>query len=87
MGDEFLGVYFAGVGGSVRFQKPVSTPLFYTTSLILEIGRNKVCAEFLKMDIFSLRRCILKLGERPKILAMSGEKSILSGGLDGQSDL
>ena len=39
------------------------------------------------MDIFSLRRCILKLGERPKILAMSGEKSILSGGLDGQSDL
>ena len=39
------------------------------------------------MDIFSLRRWILKLGERPKSLAMSGEKSILSVGLDGQSDL
>ena len=39
------------------------------------------------MDIFSLRRCILQLGEGPKILARSGEKSILSGGLDGQSDL
>ena len=39
------------------------------------------------MDIFSLRRCILKLGEGSKILAMSGGKSILSGGLDGQSEL
>ena len=29
----------------------------------------------------------MKLGEGLKILAMSGEKSILSGGLDGQSDL